>query len=154
MQKWSVLQARDGMNLRNTDISFFSTRISFSFFYCSFSTCIDKKKYVEQFFRLIHRNFTNSSFSVEHFSRRPLFRFLTQPDVVSAINSITADNIIDYYQQERPNSDLSQVYHGIANDLEEVLESNFFKESTTRVLKDIRDTWAVSKLFYILCIGG
>ncbi|CAG8774256.1 16236_t:CDS:2, partial [Racocetra persica] len=77
----------------------------------------------------------------EHFSRRPLFRFLTQPDVVSAINSITADNIFDYYQQEMPNNQLSQVYQVIIQDLEEVLESNFFKEDTTRVLKDIRDTW-------------
>jgi hypothetical protein len=91
---------------------------------------------------------------VEHFSRRPLFQFLTQPDVVSAINSITADNIFDYYQQKMSNSQLSQVYQVIAQDLEEVLESNFFKEDTTRVLKDIKDTWVVSKLFYILCIGG
>ncbi|RHZ78278.1 hypothetical protein Glove_166g253 [Diversispora epigaea] len=103
------------------------------------------KKYVEQVFRLIHRNFTNSSFLVEHFSRRPLFRFLTQPDVVSAINSITADNIFDYYQQEMSNSKLSQVYQVITQDLEEVLESNFFKEDTTRVLKDIRDTWVTWK---------
>ncbi|RIB03031.1 hypothetical protein C2G38_822622 [Gigaspora rosea] len=87
---------------------------------------------------------------MEHFSRRPLFRFLTQPDVVSAIKSITADNIFDYYQQEMSNSKLSQVYQVITQDLEEVLESNFFKEDTTRVLKDIRDTWVVSKLFYIL----
>ncbi|CAG8557486.1 301_t:CDS:10 [Gigaspora rosea] len=78
---------------------------------------------------------------LEHFSRRPLFRFLTQPDVVSAIKSITADNIFDYYQQEMSNSKLSQVYQVITQDLEEVLESNFFKEDTTRVLKDIRDTW-------------
>ncbi|CAG8655165.1 2163_t:CDS:2, partial [Racocetra fulgida] len=63
------------------------------------------------------------------------------PDVVSAINSITADNIFDYYQQEMPNNQLSQVYQVIIQDLEEVLESNFFKEDTTRVLKDIRDTW-------------
>ncbi|CAG8626613.1 6912_t:CDS:10, partial [Ambispora gerdemannii] len=84
----------------------------------------------------------------EHFSRRPLFRFLTQPDVVSAINSITADNIFDYYQQEMSNSKLSQVYQVITQDLEEVLESNFFKEDTTRVLKDIRDTWVGLRVAY------
>ncbi|CAG8685128.1 4348_t:CDS:2 [Rhizophagus irregularis] len=39
------------------------------------------------------------------------------------------------------NSKLSQVYQVIVQDLEEVLESNFFKEDTTRVLKDIKDTW-------------
>src|SRR5436190_1322863 len=77
-------------------------------------------------------------FSVEHFSRRPLFRFLIQPDVISAINPITADNIFNYYQQERPDSDFpQQFYHAIAKDLEEVLKSNFFKD-TTRVLKDIK----------------
>ncbi|CAG8526338.1 6950_t:CDS:2 [Funneliformis caledonium] len=39
------------------------------------------------------------------------------------------------------NSKLSQVYQVIAQDLEEVLESNFFKEDITCVLKDIKDTW-------------
>ncbi|UZO12085.1 uncharacterized protein OCT59_003635 [Rhizophagus irregularis] len=87
----------------------------------SFSTCIDKK---------------NGTFL-----QKTTFQFLTQPDVVSAINSITADNIFDYYQQKMSNSKLSQVYQVIVQDLEEVLESNFFKEDTTRVLKDIKDTW-------------
>ncbi|PKY38666.1 hypothetical protein RhiirA4_537481 [Rhizophagus irregularis] len=90
-----------------------------------FSTCIDKK---------------NGTFL-----QKTTFQFLTQPDVVSAINSITADNIFDYYQQKMSNSKLSQVYRVIAQDLEEVLESNFFKEDTTRVLKDIKDTWVTWK---------
>ncbi|PKC56051.1 hypothetical protein RhiirA1_542257 [Rhizophagus irregularis] len=91
----------------------------------SFSTCIDKK---------------NGTFL-----QKTTFQFLTQPDVVSAINSITADNIFDYYQQKMSNSKLSQVYQVIVQDLEEVLESNFFKEDTTRVLKDIKDTWVTWK---------
>ncbi|CAG8667247.1 11705_t:CDS:2, partial [Acaulospora morrowiae] len=64
-----------------------------------------------------------------------------KPDTISAINSITADNIFDYYRRERPDSDISQLYHMIARDLEEVLNSNFFKEDTTRVLKDIKYNW-------------
>ena len=84
---------------------------------------------------------------MEGFSSRPLFRFLTQPNVVSAINSITADSILDYYMRERPNSDFSQLYHAISKDLEEILESSFFNGDMTRILKDIRDNWDVSKHF-------
>ncbi|CAG8581905.1 16463_t:CDS:2 [Dentiscutata erythropus] len=47
-----------------------------------------------------------------------------------------------------PNNQLSQVYQVIIQDLEEVLESNFFKEDTTRVLKDIRDTWVGLRVAY------
>jgi len=72
---------------------------------------------------------------MEGFSSRPLFQFLTQPNV--AINSITADSIFDYYMRERPNSDFSQLYHMLAKDLEEVLKSNFFNEDITRILRDI-----------------
>ncbi|CAG8597721.1 3088_t:CDS:2, partial [Acaulospora morrowiae] len=62
-------------------------------------------------------------------------------DTISAINSITADNIFEYYKRERPDSDISQLYHMVAKDLEDVLDSNFFKEDTTRVLKDIKYNW-------------
>ncbi|CAG8482792.1 12580_t:CDS:2 [Funneliformis mosseae] len=60
---------------------------------------------------------------MEGFSSRPLFRFLTQPNVVSTINSITADT----------------------KDLEEVLKSNFFNEDITRVLRDINVNWETWK---------
>ncbi|CAG8707922.1 9632_t:CDS:2, partial [Acaulospora colombiana] len=75
------------------------------------------------------------------------------PDTVSAINYITADNIFDYYKRERPDSDISQLYHMVAKDLEEVLDSNFFKEDTTRVLKDIKYNWAeVGTAGYLLLV--
>ncbi|CAG8679842.1 15840_t:CDS:2, partial [Funneliformis caledonium] len=99
------------------------------------------------------------SVSMEGFSSRPLFRFLTQPNVVSTINSITADSIFDYYMREGLNSDFSQLYHMLAKDLEEVLKSNFFNEDITRVLRDINVNWEVSKHFVIavahmILIGG
>ena len=82
---------------------------------------------------------------MEGFSSRLLFQFLTQPNV--AINSITAESIFDYYMRERPNSDLSQLYHMLAKDLEEILESNFFNEDITHILRDINVNWEVSKHF-------
>src|SRR5581483_10850827 len=98
-------------------------------------------------------NFLYSSvFSVENktsFLSRPLFRFLTQPEVVSTINSsTTADDMFAYYQKEWPDENLSTIYDALSKDLEEIIDSNFFNTDTTRVLKNIRDTWDVSKLFF------
>ncbi|KAG9297851.1 hypothetical protein G9A89_006792 [Geosiphon pyriformis] len=75
------------------------------------------------------------------FFKRPLFRFLTQPEVISTISSITADEILAYYQQEWPNGNFSKIYDALAKDLEEILDSNFFNRDITSVLRNIRDAW-------------
>ncbi|CAG8697971.1 16284_t:CDS:2 [Funneliformis caledonium] len=78
------------------------------------------------------------------FSRRPLFRFLTQPEVVSTISSITVNDVSTYYQKERPSDNLSTIYDAISKDLEVIIDSNFFNTDITRVLRNIRDTWDVA----------
>lgn len=97
-------------------------------------------------------NFLYSSvFSVENktsFLSRPLFRFLAQPEVVSSNSSITADDMLAYYQKEWPGKNLSTIYDALSKNLEEIIDSKFFNTDTTRVLKNIRDTWDVSKLFF------
>jgi len=90
----------------------------------------------------------------EPFFRRPLFRFLVQPEVISEISSITADDIFAYYQKEYPNDNdnLQKIYNALAKDLEEVLDAGYFNTNTTNVLRNIRDTWSVSRLWF--CWSG
>ncbi|CAI2192580.1 7625_t:CDS:2, partial [Funneliformis geosporum] len=80
----------------------------------------------------------------------PLFRFLTQPEVVSTINcSITADDMFAYYRKEWPDKNLSAIYDALSKDLEEIIDSNFFNTDTTRVLENIWDTWDMWKKKFI-----
>jgi hypothetical protein len=48
-----------------------------------------------------------------------------------------------YYQQERPDNKTSRIYDALSKDLEEALDSDFYDEATTRVLRNIRDNWKV-----------
>ncbi|GBB84878.1 hypothetical protein RclHR1_11460005 [Rhizophagus clarus] len=64
---------------------------------------------------------------------------------MSTFNAITADDMFAYYQQERPDNKTSQIYDALSKDLEEALDSNFFDEATTRVLRNIRDNWKTWK---------
>ncbi|RGB32388.1 hypothetical protein C1646_743887 [Rhizophagus diaphanus] len=50
-----------------------------------------------------------------------------------------------YYQKEWPDENLSTIYDALSKDLEEIIDSNFFNTDTTRVLKNIRDTWDIWK---------
>ena len=87
--------------------------------------------------------------STMNFTKTPLFRFLTQPDV--SLISITADDLFSYYQQERSNNEPSQIYDSLSKDLEEVLDSKFFSKDILGILRNIKDNWNVSKfwnLFY------
>ena len=77
------------------------------------------------------------------FFRRPLFRFLVQPEIVSKNSSITADEILAYYQKELPDDNLQKIYNALAKDLEEVLDAEYFNKNTTDVLRNIRDNWKV-----------
>ncbi|CAG8654304.1 4289_t:CDS:10 [Funneliformis mosseae] len=52
-----------------------------------------------------------------------------------------------YYQKEWPNKNHSVIYDALSKDLEEIIVSKFFNTDTTRVLKNIRDTWDVRGLW-------
>lgn len=85
------------------------------------------------------------------FSRSTLFKFFTQPEVISMISSINANDMFAYYQKERPSNNFSTIYDALSKDLEEIIDSNFFNTDIMQILRNIKDTWHVSKLFF-LCI--
>lgn len=93
------------------------------------------------------------------FFESSLFRFLTQPDVISNINSMTADDFLAYYQQENPSFPFQKLYDTFHKDLEQAVASDFFSEHVIDILQGIRDNWDVSNLrlssFYraLVCKG-
>lgn len=88
------------------------------------------------------------------FSRSILFKFLTQPEVISTISSINADDMFAYYQKERPSNNFSTIYDALSKDLEEIIDSNFFNTDIMQILRNIKDTWHVSKLFFYVYTRG
>ena len=93
---------------------------------------------------------TNYMFLVESTtSRRPLFRLLSQPDVL--VSSVTADDVFDCYLQEMPNDTYGKIYDSIRKDVTDILESGSINESAKCFLRKISDNWKVSNSVEFIC---